>query len=241
MVWGMAHPKSGGAYGPYGEYEGPVDHYGGGWKHRLEAHFRERMTDAEQAPFRGPYSSYSGWVWSKLIYEPGTKPEPERPPLAAIADHEPPRFYQIEKGFKELASIISLPGCVWAVSEPAKVLIERVEPGSHQFYPIEIRMPRGKTYPTLYYTIVFGRYLDSFAPELSRPESVRKNGDFSYHLNDSKAGITGLALRKSVYGTAQLWRERRFGEWLACFSDRLMADLASAELLLPKHYRMMDV
>jgi hypothetical protein len=237
MVWGMYLPKGGGPYGPYGDDEGPVDTYVDGWRNRLMKNYEDHLSDAQKA-FYGNARKYSFCVGDKFRYECGHK-QPGRDDLIVtpIEDHEPPRFYQIEKPYTQLSSIISLSSRRWAVDEAVKVIVERFEPGVHKFYPLEIRMPRGKIYPVQYYAFVVGNWVQSFSPEDSVQDIFRMhetNGVRWFNIRGDKASITGLALRQSVYKNAHLWRERGFNEWLICFSDELAAKFTTAELVLPK-------
>lgn len=244
MAWGMYLPRSGGPYGPYGNDEGPVDHYGDGWRHRLIAYYQEQMPQAQRDFYRHG-SKYAFCVVDKFTYECGAKrPGPDDLPVTPIEDHEPLRFYQTEKHFNELASVISLTNRMWAVDEAVKRLVERLEPGLHQFYPVEMRSPRGKVYPVPYYVLVVGRWIESFSPEESSRDSFSLNelNKVEWHkFHGSKKEINGIALRKSVFDGAHLWRERGPNEWLICFSDALAADLAVAGLKLPKYYRMKSI
>jgi hypothetical protein len=240
----MYLPSGGGPYGPYGDYEGPVDIYGDGWRHRLVNYGHERLSEERRA-FYGGGRRYAYCVTEKFLYECGHKqPGPDDVVVTPIEDHEPPRFFQTRQGYKQLSSIISLPGRFWAVDDAVKAIIERLEPSIHQFYSLDIRMPRGKVYPINYHVLVVGTYLDSFVPEESDPGSFRPyeaNGLKWYGVDGSKSGITGLALRKDVCGDAHLWRERGLNEWLLCFSGELEAAFKAAGLKLPKYYRMRDL
>jgi hypothetical protein len=88
---------------------------------------------------------------------------------------------------------------------------------------------------------VVGQYFDSISQAESDPGSLRANGEYRYFSPETKKEISGIALRKAVFGNAQLWRERRFGEWLTCFSDDLISEIAQAGLRLPRHYKMKDL
>jgi hypothetical protein len=238
MVWGMYLPSSGGAYGPYGECEGSVDHYGDGWHHRLIKYYQDQMPESQRTYY---HRGYPYCVVEKFLYECGHKePGPDDVVVTPIEEHEPPTFFQTDKGFHELASIISPGNRMWAVDETMKRLIERIEPGVHRFYPLEIRMPRGKIYPVQYYVLVVGRWLDSLSPEKSDRECFTHYFPEMNHfyIRGDKKNIAGLALQQSVFNGAHLWRERGLKEWLICFSDIFAADLTRAGLKLPKYYRM---
>lgn len=236
MVWGMYLPPSGGPYGPYGDAEGPVDHYGDGWHHRLLKYYQEQMSESQRAHY---VHSYPYCVVEKFHKQPSA----DNVVAGPIEEHEPPKYYQTEKGYNELASVINLGNCMWAIDEAVKRLVDRLEPGLHQFYPLEIRMPRGRVYPIRYYTLVVGRWLESLSPEDSDRECfTHYHPEINYFtIHGRKKEITGLALRRSVFDGAHLWRECGLREWLICFSDALAADLASAGLMLPKHYRMKSI
>lgn len=95
----------------------------------------------------------------------------------------------------------------------------------HQFFPIEIKMPKGKIFPKAYFTLVIGQYFDSYAPDKS---------------DESKKNLAGRAFSKAAFGNAHLWRDRRF-PLLNCLSDELKSALDDAGLRLPKHYRMKEI
>lgn len=231
MVWGLYLPRSGGPYGPYGHFEGD------NWVNRLRSYYNEDMSDEQKLPFKDAYGGgshyYPFFVWGKFIHEVGTKDGPDGLPFTPIESHEPPAFLTTEKTYKALSSIISLPGRVWAVDRPAKAVIERLEPGIHQFFPIEVRSRSGKVYHTPYYVIVFGRYLDSLDHERCKDRALDV-------INRYKESITGRAFCKIKFGNAHLWRDREFGEWMACISDELHDEFVKAGLWIPKQYRMIE-
>ncbi|QOZ24492.1 hypothetical protein XH93_13600 [Bradyrhizobium sp. CCBAU 51753] len=244
MVWGMYLPRSGGRYGPYGNEEGPVDQYGDGWRHRLIKYYQDQMPDAQKSFYRDA-SKYAYSVVEKFLYEPGHRqPGPDDLMVTPIEVHEPPRFFQTDKGYNELASVISLSNRMWAVDAAVKKIVEQFEPDLHRFYPVEIRSPRGMVYPVQYYLLVVGSWLQGFSPEDSNQESFtphEANGVRWCSILGYKNNVAGLALRPSVFNGAHLWRERGLNEWLLCLSDMLEAELAGAGLMLPKYYRMRSV
>ena len=174
MIWGMYLPRGGGPYGPDGDYEGPVDIDGDGWLHRLIKYGCEELSD-EQRAFYGDGRRYAFCAIKKFHKENGYRgPSPDDRIVQPIEKHEPPLFFQLKRGYRELSSIISLPGRIWAVDESVKQIIERLEPSLHSFYPVEIRMRRGKVYPVQYYVLVVGKYLESFSPEESQRTSMAR-------------------------------------------------------------------
>ena len=252
MVWGMSLPSGFGQFWPEGGFEGEID--GGpksGWSERLKAYFAEQTPEVQKELFdwvdhggSGAVHSYPSYVSGKFISEVGTRENVYTPPFTPIRPHEPPVSFDIVRGGKSLASLIALNNGILAVDEALKEVIERLEPGIHQFFPIEIKLRRGKVYPESYYILVIGRYFDSFSPEDSSKYSWR---DYApkyphvYRYEETKNGISGLAMFKDVFGSAHLWRERNFTNILTCFSDELQAAIAEAGLRIPKHYRMKEV
>ena len=253
MVWGMYLPSTGGAFGPYGKEEGTGAgiNMKSGWGDRLQAHYQSQSPEIGQAMWGDDWNSpdnivdYSHKVVKKFQYEIGRKTLGDPWEIAApIQPHEPPSYYLTEKSFAQLGSIISLTDRKWAMDEAAKSVIEELEPGLHQFYRLDIRMPRNQTYPVPFYTFVCGQWLESFSPQDTMPGSFKEynsNGITWYQFFESKAVISGLAMRKSVFKGAHCWRERGFNEKLVCFSDEAISRRNEAGCILPKHYRMNEV
>ena len=241
MVWGMLLPSGLGDFFPDGSFAG--------WSNALEAFYREKLPEAKQALFddgngNGP-GNYVHFVSQKLISETGANAPPYStrgaPLFDPIEDHEPPQSFTTVKGYKSLADLIMLNNRVLSVSKGLKAVIERLEPGKHRFFPIALLMPKCKVYPDQYFVLFIGQHCDSFAPEFSRTDIFRPDGPDHYWFEQKMDGVRGLALRKSSFGGAHLWRERRLGEWLTCLSDELQSAIANARLQIPKHYRMLEI
>lgn len=251
MVWGMGVPSNFGEFWPDGNFEGLDKNGTDLWSERLRLHYLAQSPEEQRRLYdygdkhvgfgAGYYASY---VSGKFVQELGAPANPEGLLFSPVEPLEAPQFFLTEKNYQALGSLIALNYGVRAVDEKLKAIIERLEPGVHQFFPIEIRMPRGKLFPAKYHTMVIGRFLDSFSPENSKMESW---GDYgpnypnSYSYKASSAGISGLALAKARFGDAHLWRERSFTSALMCFSDALRTEIAKTGLRLPKHYSMKEV
>jgi hypothetical protein len=236
MVWGMALPKGFGEFWPDGDFEGWID--------SLKSYYLESMPPGQQALFgEGPRGSlgYMGYAVRKFIGEPGSTIAPDKPPLSPIEPHEPPRSFDAEKSYSELGSLIMLSNGILAVDEALKNIIDRLEPGVHQFYPVEIKLPKGKVFPRSYYILVVGRYLESFSAENSKDGSWHERRPGFYYHDASKKGTSGLAFLGTKIGDAHLWRERGFREELTCFSDELQKEIATAGLRIPAHHQMIEV
>jgi hypothetical protein len=258
MVWGMALPNNYGEFWPGGgggfEYDRKTQD--DGWFDRLRAYYKEQTPEEQKrlfdfkgdpghaAHFYGTFPAY------KFNSEPGSVDRNGfEPPYGPIEPHEIPRSYDSTRTYKTLGALIKLSCKILAVDVQLKSILEKLEPGMHGFYPLEIGMPKGQIYPEQYYILRISQYFDAFSREDSWERSAknyeRLEGEelitHRLHLNDSKKGITGLAFRKIVFGNAHLWRERIFDENLICLSDALVAEIERAGLRIPKHYKMKEV
>ena len=245
MVWGMGQPRGLGEFFPDGQFES------GRWPGRLMGHFHKQPVDVQKALFDAPLDPldamqfYEGFVVDKFRGEWGTRasPRPEHPPLTPILGHELPSSFDTVKTCNSLASFISLNDRIAAIDADLMELLETYEPGVHKFYPIEVRMPKGQIFPRPYHILVIGQYFDSFVPEKSRDQPVSEIPNSGGKLqieSGAKNRIPDLAFAQRVYGNAHFWRERRFGEWLTCLSDVLVAEIQKAGLQTPKLFKMIE-
>jgi hypothetical protein len=248
MVWGMSMPSGFGEFWPLGNAEG-VDKYDNElWGERLRLHYlaqtpdeQRRLYDHGDKPADHGAPEYSSYVTGKFICERGAPANPAGYSFSPVEPHEAPKSFLTQKTHQKLGSLIELNNRILAVDAALKAIIERLEPGVHQFFPMDVIMPRRRVYPTQYYTIVIGQYLDSFSPENSKEGSCTKDGPYCYQTRGYKDDVIGLAFSQAVFGKAHLWRERRLREWLTCFSDELQGEIAKAGLRIPRHYRMKAV
>ena len=254
MVWGMALPNGFGEFWPSGFFEKDPMTRDDGWYERLKSHYEKQSPEEQKRlfDFKGPPGlaglHYGSFPSEKLTNEPGTKDSSGiRPAYGLVEDHEIPRSFDTEENYKTLGSLIKLNDKILAVDEPLKAVIERMEPGVHEFFPFELRMPGGKTYPGQYYVLRVCQYFDALSREDSLEGAVEDlpiygtDQTLTVLRDKSKKTIAGLAFRQSVFGSAHLWRDRSFGKELTCFSDELIAEIEAGELRLPKHYKMKEV
>jgi hypothetical protein len=223
MTWGMRLPIEFGLFFPNGDYIG--------FKETLEQFFLNEMSKEERASCGG-VAGYALKTSNKFH----TTPEPLRP-------HECPREFKVEyTRVKSFGSLIHLPNRLVAVDEALKAIIERLEPGLHQFWPIRIIMPNGDIYPETYYGLRIGQRLDSFDPDASDEGvwDVSRGGIYRVYLPRKKY-YEGLALSAEKIGKAHLWREAKLYKPDLYFSDELMAEIKKAGLRLPKSFRLKTV
>jgi len=121
------------------------------------------------------------------------------------------------------------------VHQDLKEMIEELEPGILQFWPVEIVMPRDEVYPETYFGMRIGRFIDSFQPEQSDEGSFHKRE--LYYGSDTKKATAGLAMSQSIIGDAQIWREKRLGIPNIFISNALQQKILDAGLQRPKHYQ----
>jgi hypothetical protein len=241
MVWGMAIPDKFGEFWPNGEFEG------GSWSERLDSFCQSQPPEVQKALFDygpgGGITSYPTYVSGKFKSEVGAIGFPEDPPFTPIREHEPPRSFDTVKNCPSLGSLIALNFGLLAVDKALMAIVERLEPGVHQFFPIEIRMPNGQVYPEIFHIFVIGQYFDSFSPENSNDAAFRvvPNSNNRVSYDGSKKSITGLALSRSIFSSAYVWRERRFTRLITCFSDEIKLEIDKSGIRMPAYYKMMEV
>lgn len=237
MVWGLSMPGSFGDFFPHGDYVG--------WDEERTRYFNEEMTSEQKALFGNGVGiqeiMYHNFVAAKFKNEYGSNKLGGLPPITPIEAHEAPKWFETKKRHSSLGSLIILNSCLWAVEETLKDIIERLEPGVHHFFPLQITMPKKQAYPKRYYIMAIGQYLDSFSPEKSNEGSWRPDDPRHYFSNHTKKQIMGLAFSKDVFGKVHLWRERFLHSPEIIFSNELQAEIAKAGLRLPKHYQMKAV
>ena len=235
----MPLPEGFGEFWPSGGFEFDAVKRKSGWASRLNAYYFQQNPEAQTTLGAGRImiGDYGFFVNGKFANEVGTSLGRD-PPLSPIQGHEAPRTFDTEKGQKTLGSLIMLNDSILAADDAFKSIIHRLEPGIHQFFPIEIRMPRGKILLDQYHVLVIGRYFDAYSQNDTEFGSVHEYPTGVVQVDTSKSGLNGLAVRKSVFSNAHLWRDRRFKADLTCFSDELMAEIDKVGLRLPKHHKM---
>ena len=249
MVWGFNKPSSSGKASPEGYFEDNTGRFEDGWDDRLKDHYaalpledQRALCDFGDLDPEWWAHLYPYYITHKMIDERGARgPDARFPRLSPIRPHEPPIFLRCYP-LRTLGSFMFARG-IPAVDEALKEIIERLEPGLHEFFPLEIRNHKNEISDHRFYTLHINQYLNSFSPEDSDPDIFRDNGNYGYISKKSKAGITGLALKKDVFSDAHLWFERELnvGNQPVCLSDELQAAITDAGLWIPKHYRMREV
>lgn len=225
MAWGVMEPSGFGEYFPDANYVG--------WDEAIRAYYAAEMSDAEKAAM--------GMADRVLLSRFSLKFTEDRGP---IPPQIAPTHLHCAKSYKSLASLLITESRLLAVDGRLKAVIEELEPGVHQFWPIRITMPRGQEYPEPYFVLVIRQYIDSFVPEASERDAWEKTygNDNQFRVRiPTKKYVTGLALSIEAIGGAYLWREKRLVDPRVYVSDRPTAEIARLGLRIPKHFRLREV
>jgi hypothetical protein len=239
----MNHPPVSNGFYLAGEFEGRKG-ISSGWRERLKQHFKNGMPAEEQAIFQDESGSGAHWYACHAVNKFSLRPQLDRTikdqSVAAVRSHELPKYFHAKGNCSDLPSLALFAGPVFTVDEPLKAFIEWLEPGVHQFFPIEVRPIRGSPPSVPRYILVVEQQLDSFSEERSNKDSFRRDCDKIRHSEKPK-DMRGLAFRRTDIADSHLWYERRIGSFLLCVSDRLQAEIADAGLRIPRHFQMREV
>ncbi len=222
MVWGMHEPNR------FGEFWPDVDDVG-----RLEVleEWYANMSDAEKAERGMKQRLRLTKVSAKFTQD-----------LGPLSDPECPKEFKAVKIHKSLGALIQLNNRMLAVERKFKDLLEELESGTHQFWPLKITLPRDKVLPGEYFGLRIGQFLDSFDPNQTDPGCVQyQNSEYFRGILPNKKTITGIAVSKGKVGGAHLWRERKLAQPDIFLSNELHQRAIQRGLRLPNHYEMKEV
>lgn len=220
MAWFLKIPSSFGRFCLDGDFTD--------WKEEREEYFNTVLSEAERKEFGGFSRNYVAYVSGKFTNEDGD-----------ILPHEWPSEYKTERTYTSIGSYFMMKNGLTGVDERLKNIIEGLEPGIHQFNPIQLVKRNGKAYDGKHYVIVTRTFIDSFDPEKSDPESwsfSRLTG--KYRTMGADDGVCGIALRKAVFGNRHIWGEKMIQGDQRIISNELRDAMADADLLIPKLYKM---
>ncbi|NPV23608.1 imm11 family protein [Bradyrhizobium aeschynomenes] len=226
MVWALIEPNSFGDFFPNGDYVG--------WEEGTQRYFWETMAAAQRPAFRNSHIVYRCELSRKFTED-----------LGPIAPHERPSEFRMREARKSLGSLIILTNRLLAVDATLKEIIEALEPGVHQFWPLRITLPKGQDFAGQHHGMIIGRFLDSFLPEQSDVgQATGAEGEVFdlYHAKGpTKKDCSNLTVSNSAAAGAHLWRERRLSRPNLLFSDGLQAEIARRGLRIPKHHQLKAV
>lgn len=217
MVWGLKEPIGFGDYRPEGKCQG--------WEAQLKQYWDNLSLDEQEQ-----WGTYSARPELSLV-------DYFHKNYGSVPCELLPDKFQADRGYKSLSSLITVHSLL-AVDEELKSIIEKLEPGVHQFWPIKILMPRGKVYPKQYYGMIIGNFRDSFVPEESEYVRYTKEVDSYWGCFGTKADHAKLTFSLEKIGGAHLFREKRVSSPRILISDELQSAIAEAELRIFKHHKV---
>lgn len=226
MAWALFDPTSVGEYYPDASYND--------WKPRLEAYFNDIMTDDDRAK----YDNWSVNYTSKVAYKFSNDAEP-------LKEHEKPKVLTTRSSYRSLSPIIEMTNGLLGVDETLRGIIESLEPGVHQFWPMQVVQPKGKEYPKQYYGMIIRQFFDSFVPEESPEDVLYASGNYEQRryslLHKTKAAAGQIAMNSGIFGKAHLWREKRLLDPNVFISNELKDKIDGAGLRIFKHHRVKTI
>lgn len=233
MVWGVELPLNSGMFCPDGSYVG--------WKERLTSYFNQ-LPEQSQLEYDNRPVVYFSRVAHKFHFELGRKMG-DNPPVGPIENHEWPNWFETEKRYSVIGSLLHLNSQVVVVDDTLRGIIERLDPGVHLFSPLRITMPKGEVYSKPFHVMVVGRFLESFVVEKSAEGSFRNSETPGYYFSRGqlKEYMSGLAMSRDAIGSAHIWRERKLLSPDLFISDALQNEISMAGLRIPKHWQLREV
>jgi len=221
MAWGIDEPADFDDFFPGGNFVGRAEAIRAYW---------ESLTEKEREGFTfagGPdYLKFS----EKYTFDRGP-----------MAPAECPGHFDLRRKRKRLGDLIKTNERLLAVSAPLKEVIESLEPGVHQFWPMRITIDEGKQeWPASYFGMRIGQFINSFLPieGTCRESKMPDNPPLYFSTDQSKEGYALLTLSGEKIGSAHLWRERRLQMPDVFMSDALQAAIKGAGLRIMKHYKV---
>ena len=222
MAWALVEPNGFGELFPYGDQVG--------WDEQIKRYFDEELSAEQRAAFNNWDVSFRERVSRKFTQN-----------LGPLEPHERPSEFRLGETRKSIGSLILLPNRLLAVDATLKEIIEGLEPGVHQFWPMKISMPKGKEYPVAYFGMIICRFIDSFIPDQSTGYLAHEGAD-TYGANSPlKKDYSGLTVSRQVTAGAHLWRERRLLSPNIFLSNELQAELIRQGLRIFKNHQLKEI
>jgi hypothetical protein len=157
-----------------------------------------------------------------------------------LEDDEKPAELKTDRTYKDLGDLMMVVDGLLVVSEAFKDVVDAMERGVHQFWPMWFVAPRGKPYDATLFGFI-GARLDSFSETDSDPGSFTMTDGYPLAEYSNPKKVSGLALLKSEIGGRHLWRESRLYGLDIFFSEDLVAKLTERKMKLPKMFQVREV
>lgn len=148
-----------------------------------------------------------------------------------------PRQVRFTKG-KKLSDYNGIVGGGTAVSQAFKDAVELIEPGVHQFFPVEILLKDGTLYKDPIYFLNIATRVESINPELGGfNKSFSSKTPDRYYWSAASGKAEFLAVYKDRLAGRALWKDNRFGGHYEFASDALLEQLRKTA---PNGWRIKD-
>jgi hypothetical protein len=156
-----------------------------------------------------------------------------------------PKNFVLAKPYQALGDFITL-GMGYAVTARFRDLIEKLEPGRHQFIPIKITLRSGKDYPVEYFTFRVLSQLDAFDKNKSDPTCWKKSVQILKIAQPKEENARGIALSRNVIADHHIWRgfvsaETGISGFKFYVSDKLKTAIAEAKFKMMPFYQLKEV
>lgn len=156
-----------------------------------------------------------------------------------------PKRFVLLKHYQSLADLINL-GAGIAVTAQLRDLIEKLEPGRHQFWPVEIIQRSEEAHPSAYFMLRVLSRLDAFDKDKSDPTCWEKSVRILKIAAPKKEHAYGIALSRRVIANQHIWRgfvspESGISGFDFYVSDTLKAVIDAAGLKMPPFYQLKEV
>lgn len=151
--------------------------------------------------------------------------------LSPVPEHLIPKRFRMTAGDK-LPDHTGVQGFVPIVSGRLRALVEEVEPGVHQFVPVEVERPDGTPLGEPYF-FSNANLLDAINPD---PGGVYKlaspwSDNYFWEVESGAENLKKLAVRKDVVAGKAMWCDVRHGLGIDLFfSDALLGRMRAVGL-----------
>ncbi|WP_306047745.1 imm11 family protein [Nioella sp. MMSF_3534] len=187
-----------------------------------------------------PHPDWSRYLDVSIVLGEGTR---------SLSADEMPRQFFIDEKPRALPDMFMGSSGKWVVSDPARQIIEDLDPGLHQFFSINVQFPDGSSplgewfamnITTVRKTMIDAESAIKHLPPAKLPKKL-PDGTITTYWSTGTSLIDFNAKRITVGPDADdganLWREKGHQRDLILFSDKLHDALQEAGLTTAKTFR----
>jgi hypothetical protein len=129
--------------------------------------------------------------------------------------------------------VMQIVGSVWAADEAFHAIVERFEPGTHQFLPMDVRLADGSPSGIPYYIFNVCQRIPSV--DVGRSETYKRPGSdrVGFVLRDDK-----LVVHRHEIVDKHVWRDDYFFNRVIFCSDEIKRALQSAKFEMLDFFRV---